>query len=147
MLNSTDLTSGAFVFTDQTDAALNTVYISNAVTLAGLGGGGAYTASASIVSNADTVVVRCITAASYNTTTGTTLAIDGVSDTFSVTTSSRGGGGGGSMLFAWGFHPDCGYSVARVSRCLERHAFPDHGLKRERPDPLRTINLRRRNAI
>ena len=89
-----------FSFTDQIGVALNTLTASNALTLRGLrapvmisvsGGeyrinGGAYTDLTGTVNNSDTVNVRQISSAEYNTTTNTVLTIGGVSDTFSVTT-------------------------------------------------------------
>jgi hypothetical protein len=95
-----DTTPDAFPFTNQTDVPLNTLIISNAITVAGInspspisitGGeysinGGAYTAAAGTVNNNDTVRVRQTSSASFNTTTDATLTIGGVSGVFSITT-------------------------------------------------------------
>ena len=89
-----------FTFTDQTGVALNTVFESNDITVAGInasspisitGGeysinGGAYTLAAGTVENGQTVKVRQTSSSSHSTTTNATLTIGGVSDTFSVTT-------------------------------------------------------------
>ena len=95
-----DTTPSAFTFTDQTGVALSTVMESNSITVAGIntaapisntGGeyavnGGAYTASAGMVNNGDTVRVRRTSSGSFSTTTEAVLTIGGVSDGFSVTT-------------------------------------------------------------
>jgi hypothetical protein len=95
-----DTTPDAFFFTDQTDVPIHTLIISNAVTVAGInspssisitGGeysinGGAFTSTAGVVNNGDTVRVRQTSSASFNTTTDATLTIGGVNDIFSVTT-------------------------------------------------------------
>ncbi|WP_051906777.1 multiheme c-type cytochrome [Methylomarinum vadi] len=100
LANSTDTTPDTFSFIDQSDVALNTLVESNAITVGGInaattisidGGeyainGGAYTSTSSSVNNGDQVVVRQASSANYATTTHATLAIGGVSDTFSVTT-------------------------------------------------------------
>lgn len=113
-----DTTPNQFTFTDQTGVALNTVTTSNTITVAGIntettisitGGtysinGGEYTSDTGTVSNDDTVTIQLTSSGSYSTTTDATLTIDGVSDTFSVTTKaapvvSGGGGGGGGGCF------------------------------------------------
>jgi len=114
-----DTTPNQFTFTDQTGVALNTVTTSNTITVAGIntdttisitGGtysinGVEYTSDAGTVSNGDTVTIQLTSSGSYSTTTDATLTIDGVSDTFSVTTkaapvvSGGGGGGGGGGCF------------------------------------------------
>jgi N-acetylneuraminic acid mutarotase len=92
----------SFIFTDQTDVALNTVIISNTITVSGIaapayiaitGGtysvnGGDYTSDNGTVGNGDEVTVRLTSSGNYSTTTGATLTIGGVSDTFSVTTEA-----------------------------------------------------------
>jgi hypothetical protein len=95
-----DTTPDAFFFTAQIDVPLNTLIISNAITVAGInspspisitGGqysinGGAYTAAAGLVNNDDTVRIRQTSSVSYNATTDATLTIGGVSGVFSGTT-------------------------------------------------------------
>ena len=97
-----DTTPEAFTFTDQTGVALNTTITSNAVTVSGIntasavsitGGeysinGKAYTSTAGTVNNGDTVTVQLTSSSSYLTTVNSILTIDGVSDTFSVTTAA-----------------------------------------------------------
>jgi hypothetical protein len=98
-----------------TDAALSTVYTSNAITVAGIedgaapaititGGtysinGGAYTSDAGTVGLGDSVTVRCTSSGSNSTAVNVALTIGGVSDTYTVTTLA-GGGGGPTMDFS-----------------------------------------------
>jgi hypothetical protein len=103
-----DTTPDAFVFVDETNAALSTVYTSNAITVAGIDGataitvsGGEYRKNAgSWVSTPGTVVagdsvdVRLTTSGSYSTATNCTLDIGGVTDTYTVTTIADPGVGG-----------------------------------------------------
>jgi hypothetical protein len=98
-----DTTPDPFSFTDLTNAQLNTVVTSNAITVSGIntatnisisGGtysvnGGPYTSAPGTVSNGSTVRVQLTSSGSYSTTTSATLTIGGVSDTFSVTTRSE----------------------------------------------------------
>jgi N-acetylneuraminic acid mutarotase len=92
----------SFIFTDQTDVALNTVITSNTITVSGIaapayititGGtysinGGDYTSDNGTVEDGDEVTVRLTSSGNYSTTTGATLTIGGVSDTFSITTEA-----------------------------------------------------------
>lgn len=98
-----DTIPNAFTFSAQTGVALNTVVLSNTITVSGInapapifitGGtysinGGAYTSAAGTVNNGNTVTVRQTSAGSYSTTTSATLTIGGVGGTFSVTTLAR----------------------------------------------------------
>jgi hypothetical protein len=96
-----DTTPDSFSFTAQTNVALNTFIVSNAITVSGIeaatsisisGGGdyaidgGAFTQSAGTVTNGQTVTVRQRSANQVSTTSTVTLTIGGVSGTFSVTT-------------------------------------------------------------
>ncbi len=95
-----DSTPNAFAFTDQTNVALNTLIQSNLVTVSGIsvpapvsitGGaysinGGAFTSTAGLLNNGDTVRLLLMSSTNYATTTNATLNIGGISDTFSVTT-------------------------------------------------------------
>jgi hypothetical protein len=96
-----DTTPDAFSFTSQTNVALNTFIVSNAITVSGIeaatsisisGGGdyaingGAFTQSAGTVTNGQTVTIRQRSANQVSTTSTVTLTIGGVSGTFSVTT-------------------------------------------------------------
>ena len=96
-------TPDQFTFGDRTGVALNTPIESNSVAVTGnyvpvpisiAGGsitvnGGAFTSTAGIVNRNDAVTVRLMSSGSYSTTTNVTLTIDGVSDTFSVTTMAQ----------------------------------------------------------
>lgn len=104
-----DTTPNAFTFTDQTNVALNTDIISNAITVTGInaataisitGGSykidsGSYTTSAGTVTNGQSVTVKAHSSSSNSTAVNAVLTIGGVSDTFTVTTTS----GVGSLLF------------------------------------------------
>ena len=104
----TDTVPDAFSFTDQTDAALNTLTTSNTITITGLGassaisitGGeysinsGAYTSLSGFVNNGDSVVVRNTSPASWSTPVDAILTIGGISDTFTVTTEADTDGDG-----------------------------------------------------
>jgi LmbE family N-acetylglucosaminyl deacetylase len=95
-----DITPNAFTFTAQTNVAVNTVVISNSITVGGVTlpapisvvggeysiGTAAFTAAAGTVTNGQTVRVRVTSSASSNTTTTATLTIGGVSASFNVTT-------------------------------------------------------------
>jgi hypothetical protein len=99
---TTDTTPDAFTFTDQNNVALSTPVNSNAITVSGInspapisvvGGeysinGGAFTSAAGTVSQGNTVTVRQTSSASPLTTTSAVLTIDGVSDSFDITTTS-----------------------------------------------------------
>ena len=98
----TDTTPNAFSFVDVTNVARSSVQTSNAVTISGIdtaspvsvvGGsysinGQAFTSSAGILVNGNTVRVRHTASASAITQTNTTLTIGGVSDTYSSTTAA-----------------------------------------------------------
>jgi hypothetical protein len=89
-----------FTFTDQTDVPVNTVIMSNEITVSGIntaasisitGGeysinGGAYTDLPGTVNNDDRVTVRQTSSSDHSTTTTATLTLGGVTDSFSVTT-------------------------------------------------------------
>ena len=107
---ASDTTPDPFAFTNQTGVAVNTLVTSNTITVSGINApapisltGGEYstgscggfgqeecifTSAPGTVNNGDTVRVRLVSSGSYSTTTSTTLTIDGVSATFSVTTSA-----------------------------------------------------------
>jgi hypothetical protein len=100
-----DTTPDAFTFTDQTDAAVSTVYTSNSITVAGInapatvtitGGeysknGGAWTSAAGSANLGDQFRVRHTSSAAFSTATNTALTIGGVSDTFTTTTAADPG--------------------------------------------------------
>ena len=100
-----DTTPDPFNFADQSAVEVTTAITSNAITLAGIDApapvlisacssalceysinGGVFVSSSGTVNNGDNVVVRVTSSSSYSSTTGATLSIGGVSDTFSVTT-------------------------------------------------------------
>jgi hypothetical protein len=95
-----DTVPDAFNFTDQTNLTLNTLTVSNSITVGGInaataisvtGGsysinGGSFTNLPGTVGNGQTVQLRQTSSSSFATTTDTVLTIGGVSDTFSVTT-------------------------------------------------------------
>lgn len=97
-----DTTPDAFSFTDQVDVGLDTTVVSDSITVTGInsssvisitGGeysinGGAYQSTNGSVSNGNYVNVRTTSDTVGSSTTGTTLTIGGVSDTFDVTTAS-----------------------------------------------------------
>jgi hypothetical protein len=98
-----DNTPSAFSFTDVTGASVSTVYISNAITLAGLsdnvpvaitvtGGsysinGGAYTTAAGTAKLGDVIRARAVSSSSGATAVNVAVTIGGVSDTYTVTTA------------------------------------------------------------
>ena len=100
-----DTTPDLFSFTDLTNAALSTLFTSNAVTINGIAspapisvmggqysvGVGAFTSAPGFVSNADSVRVQQTSAATSLTATNTILNVGGVADTFTVTTVAIGG--------------------------------------------------------
>ncbi len=102
VVNSTDTAPATFVFTDQTNVALEQIITSNSITVSGIndptaitvsGGeysknGTAFVGVSGAVVDGDTVVVRHTSSASFLTVTNTTLTIGGISDTFSSTTIS-----------------------------------------------------------
>ena len=97
-----DTTPNPFHFIERKDAAPDTLYESNTITVSGInapapinivGGeyainGGIYTTVAGTVSNGQTVSVRQTSSSSPSNTTDTVLTIGGISDTFNVTTSN-----------------------------------------------------------
>lgn len=98
---SSDTTPAPFTFVDQIDASLNTLIISNSITVSGINapapisitggeyevnGNGTWLNISGNVNNGDTIRVRQTSSSNYSTTIDATLMIGGVSDTFSVTT-------------------------------------------------------------
>ncbi len=95
-----DTIPDAFLFTDQVDVALNTMITSNTITVTGIaagaaisvsGGeysinGGSFTTVNGMVNVGDTVMVRGISSPSGLTAVDVVLDINGVSDTFTLTT-------------------------------------------------------------
>lgn len=100
LINTPDTVPDSFVFTNQTDVAVDTLITSQAITVSGINAasaisisGGAYsindggfTTVAGHVNNGDTVKVQLQSSSNHSTTTTATLTIGGVSGTFSVTT-------------------------------------------------------------
>ncbi len=98
-----DTTPDAFSFTDVTGAPLNTLTTSDTITVSGInapvsvsvtGGlysinGGGFTAAPGMVSSGQMVAVQNTSSTNFSTTTNTTLDINGVMDTFSVTTAAE----------------------------------------------------------
>ncbi len=96
-----DTTPDAFSFVDVNNAAVSTVYTSNAVTIAGIntatpisvtGGaysinGGVFTEAAGTVTSGQTVAVRQTSSALFDESTNTVLTVGGVSDTYRVNTA------------------------------------------------------------
>jgi hypothetical protein len=93
----------AFTFTDVTNAALNTLYTSNSITVSGIAtstsvivygvagsvyskNGGAFTSSVGSAVNGDTFRVRHTSAGSFSTSRTTTLSIGGSTGNFTTTT-------------------------------------------------------------
>ncbi len=99
-----DKTPDAFYFTDQTDVALATSVYANSITVSGIntaisvsisGGeyavnGGAYTNATGSVNNGDTISVRQVSSSQHETTTSAVLNLNGISDSFDVTTVVNG---------------------------------------------------------
>jgi alpha-tubulin suppressor-like RCC1 family protein len=97
---SRDITPDTFSFTPQTDVALNADITSNTIFVAGIndsapvsitGGyysinGGIFTSASGAVNNGDSLRVLLSSSANYSTTTVAVLSINGISDTFRVTT-------------------------------------------------------------
>lgn len=95
-----DTTPDAFTFTPIIDAPLNTLSVSNSITVSGIAAsttisidsgeyainGGAYLSTSSFVDNDDTAVVRQTSSANFSATSQVTLTIGGVSAPFNVTT-------------------------------------------------------------
>jgi hypothetical protein len=98
-----DVTPSAFVFTDVTGAVVSTVYVSNAITVAGIsdntpvaitvtGGlysinGGPYVSAAGTVVAGDIVRARAVSSGTAATAVNVAVTIGGVSDTYTVTTA------------------------------------------------------------
>lgn len=97
-----DTTPAAFSFTDVTDAEISTLTESDAITVSGIeiavsftvtGGeaekndSGTWATSGTVVAT-DTVKLRVTSASEYEAAVSTTLNINGVSDTFTVTTAA-----------------------------------------------------------
>lgn len=104
-----DTTPNAYSFTALSNAIRNRLYTSNAATITGIntaasisitGGNysvgctGTYTASATTINNGQTVCVRVVSSASYNSPATATLTIGGVSADYLVTTAACTGGPG-----------------------------------------------------
>lgn len=97
-----DTTPNPFTFTDKTNVELNTVVISNTITVTGItaqvsisiiGGsysinGGPFTSNPYTAANGQNVTVQIKSSNSYSTSTSSTLYIGDVSDTFTVTTKA-----------------------------------------------------------
>jgi len=96
-------TPNSFTFIAQTGMPLDTLIVSNTITVSGIDSaavisisGGQYeinsdgwTSSAGTVNNGDTVTVAQMSSSSNSTLTSTTLTIGGVSGAFNVTTAHR----------------------------------------------------------
>jgi hypothetical protein len=104
-----DATPDAFTFTDQNGVALDTLITSDAVTLSGLttsasisvSGGeyelntnGSWSSAAGTVVNGDSVRLRTTSSTSGETAVDVVLDINGVSDTFTITTETDTDGDG-----------------------------------------------------
>lgn len=105
---TTDTIPDLFSFTSQVGAPLNSLIVSNSITVNGINSpspisitgqgaaysvnGGAYTHGSGTVNNGDTVTVRTTSSSSYTTTISATLTIGGVSSTFNVMTIAASGG-------------------------------------------------------
>ena len=97
-----DTTPDAFSFTDQSDVALSTLTTANTLTISGINDGAAVTvsgdgnpqisinggawASSGTLTNNQTLAVRLTSSASYGATSTATVAVGGVTDTWTVTT-------------------------------------------------------------
>jgi hypothetical protein len=96
-----DITPNAFAFTDQVDVTPGTQVISGPITVTGITGAapiaidfgqysvgcdGNFNSSAGTVASGQTVCVRVTAPASFSTSVSATLAINGVTDTFTATT-------------------------------------------------------------
>ena len=98
--NPIDNTPDAFSFIDQTDVEIDSVNISNTITVSGINtttaisisngdyaiNNGSYTTADGKVGNGDTVRISQTASSLYLTTTNTVLTIGGVTDTYSTTT-------------------------------------------------------------
>ena len=110
-----DVIPDSFIFSGVTNSELSTVYISNPVTISGIGGqttisivGGEYSVSSATFMTAtgttnswDTIVVRATSSALNSTTTSAILTVGWVSAPFTLTTKAATGGGGGGGGGGW----------------------------------------------
>jgi uncharacterized delta-60 repeat protein len=115
-----DTTPEPFSLAERTGVARNTDIVSNTVTITGITGAapvsvengsysvgcnGTFRSSSGTITNGQTICVELRSPAAFGTSSTATLAIGGVSDTFTVTTEAEdttppggsSGGGGGSM--------------------------------------------------
>ena len=95
-----DKTPDAFQFVDQTGVSLASLVNANSITVTGINtsisisinygeyaiNGGSYTSGSGKVNNGDTVSVRQLSSNQYSTTISAVLSLNGVSDSFDVTT-------------------------------------------------------------
>ncbi len=116
-MGRTDKTPNTFRLVDQTNIALATTVNSNLITVSGIntaivasisGGeysinGRAYTRSARYVYNGDRISVRLVSSAQYQTTTHARLNLNGVSDSFDITTITSSASSGGGSTTTNGF--------------------------------------------
>ncbi len=121
-------TPAAFSFTDVTGATQSTQYISDTVTVSGLGAGvsvpvtitstglvysyeknasGSFTTAPGTAVNGDSFRVRATSSASAGATYDTTLTIGGVYDTYSITNSAVSGT---PSAFSWATQYNCAVS-------------------------------------
>jgi len=99
-----DTTPDAFTFVDQTNVALNSLIMSNAITIAGIDtatlvtvsggeyeidGNNTWLTTSSMVNNGQAIKVRQTSSTSFSTATNTVLTIGGVADTFTITTQVK----------------------------------------------------------
>ncbi len=110
-----DVTPDSFSFSGVTNSELSTVYISNPVTISGIGwqttisivggeyslSGAAFTAATGTTNSWDIIVVRASSSTVNSTTTTAILTVGWVSAPFTITTKSAVAGGGGSSGW-WG---------------------------------------------
>jgi hypothetical protein len=106
-LGSVDNTPNNFTFTDVTNADLSTTYNSNAITVSGLGSGvsapftvtgsgvavknGIASGTSGTVVNGDTMQIRLMSSGANSSSVSGTLDINGVLDTYTVTTLAASG--------------------------------------------------------
>jgi hypothetical protein len=111
-----DTTPDPFTFSSQSDIALNTLVVSNTITLSGINtsaaisiaGGtysinnGAFTSAAGAVNNGDSVRVQLTSSNADSTLSSATLNIGGVNGTFNVTTTTATQAAPVPALGPWG---------------------------------------------